>query len=313
MIDGLLVVDKPAGWTSHDVVAKLRGATRQRRIGHAGTLDPDATGVLLVGLGRVTRLMRFLQETTKSYRGVISFGVATNTLDAAGEVLERNPMPVGLADVEVALPAFRGDILQVPPMVSALKVDGKRLHELARAGKVVERAPRPVRIDRFEIESFTVGDYPEATVIVDCSSGTYIRSLAADVGAALGGCAHLAALRRLRVGEFTIDDATPLDTLVVDPLPYVHSPAAAMRALEAVNVDDELRAAIANGKVFEPGRVRVDGDGPFAMIDGAGNLVAVYERSGDRLKPSVVLPDPPPDPAPVASSGASLGTTEDGS
>lgn len=300
MIDGLLVVDKPAGWTSHDVVAKLRGATRQRRIGHAGTLDPDATGVLLVGLGRVTRLMRFLQETTKSYRGVIAFGTATNTLDAAGEVLERTPMPVDRADVEAALPAFRGDILQVPPMVSALKVDGKRLHELARAGKIVERAPRPARIDRFDIESFTAGAFPEASVIVDCSSGTYIRSLAADVGTALGGCAHLASLRRLRVGEFTIDDATPLERLVADPHPYVHSPAAAMRALTVVNVDDELRAAIANGKVFEAERVRVEGDGPFAMIDGAGDLVAVYERNGDRLKPSVVLPDPTPDPASVS-------------
>ena len=308
MIDGLLVVDKPAGWTSHDVVAKLRGATRQRRIGHAGTLDPDATGVLLVGLGRVTRLMRFLQETTKSYRGVISFGVATNTLDAAGEVLERAPMPVERAAVEAALPAFRGDILQVPPMVSALKVDGKRLHELAREGKVVERAPRSLRIDRFDIESFTGGDFPEATVIVDCTSGTYIRSLAADVGTALGGCAHLASLRRLRVGEFTIDDATPLETLIADPHPYVHTPAAAMRALAVVNVDDESRAAIANGKVFDRQQVPVEGDGPFAMIDTAGNLVAVYERSGERLKPSVVLPDPTPDSAPVASSSAAKET-----
>lgn len=302
MIDGLLVVDKPAGWTSHDVVAKLRGATRQRRIGHAGTLDPDATGVLLVGLGRVTRLMRFLQETTKSYRGVISFGVATDTLDAAGEVLERTPMPVDRTAVEAALPAFRGDILQVPPMVSALKVDGKRLHELAREGKVVERAPRSLRIDRFDIESMTDGDFPDATVIVDCTSGTYIRSLAADVGTALGGCAHLSSLRRLRVGEFTIDDATPLETLVADPQPYVHTPAAAMRALAVVNVDDEVRAAIANGKVFDRQQVPVEGDGPFAMIDTAGNLVAVYERNGERLKPSVVLPDPTPDPAPVASS-----------
>ncbi|MEO6468518.1 MAG: tRNA pseudouridine(55) synthase TruB [Acidimicrobiia bacterium] len=300
MIDGLLVVDKPAGWTSHDVVAKLRGATRQRRIGHAGTLDPDATGVLLVGLGRVTRLMRFLQETTKSYRGVISFGVSTNTLDAAGEVLERTPMPVDQAAVEAVLPVFRGDILQVPPMVSALKVDGRRLHELAREGKVVDRKPRPVRIDRFAIESFMPGDFPEATVIVECSSGTYIRSLAADVGTALEGCAHLASLRRLRVGEFTIDDATPLDALVADPLPYVHTPAAAMRSLAVVNVDDELRAAIANGKVFGTARVGVDGDGPFAMIDTAGHLVAVYERSGERLKPSVVLPDPAPEPAAAA-------------
>lgn len=302
MIDGLLVVDKPAGWTSHDVVAKLRGATRQRRIGHAGTLDPDATGVLLVGLGRVTRLLRFLQETTKSYRGVVSFGVATNTLDAAGEVLERREMPLARDAVEAALPAFRGDIQQIPPMVSALKVDGRRLHELARAGKEVDRAPRPVRIDRFEVESFEPGPFPEATVVVDCSSGTYIRSLAADLGVALGGCAHLASLRRLRVGAFTLADATPLDVLVADPEPHVLTPAAAMRALPAVGVDAELRLAISHGKAFDTERVPVDGDGPFAMIDGSGQLVAVYERQGERLKPSIVLPDPEPD-AEATSTG----------
>src|SRR3954469_22188510 len=152
MRDGLVVVDKPAGWTSHDVVGKLRKIYGQRRVGHAATLDPDATGVLLVGLGRVTRLMRFLQETTKEYRGVVSFGVATSTLDAAGEELARVEMPVPEADVRAAMTAFVGDIEQVPPMVAALKVDGRRLHELAREGKEVERAPRRVRIDRYELE-----------------------------------------------------------------------------------------------------------------------------------------------------------------
>jgi tRNA pseudouridine55 synthase len=147
--DGLLVVDKPAGWTSHDVVAKLRGVCGQRRIGHAGTLDPDATGVLLVGLGRVTRLLRFLQETTKEYRGVVVFGVATDSLDAAGAVLERKAMPVGKDEVRRAMDRFVGDISQVPPMVSALKVGGRRLHQLAREGKEVEREPRLVHIDRF--------------------------------------------------------------------------------------------------------------------------------------------------------------------
>ena len=235
MIDGLLVVDKPAGWTSHDVVAKLRGATHQRRIGHAGTLDPDATGVLLVGLGRVTRLMRFLQETTKEYRGVVSFGVATDTLDAAGVEQERREMPaLDGAAIEAALPRFRGDIEQIPPMVSALKVDGKRLHELARDGKDVDRKPRPVRIDRFDLETFEPGPFPSATVMVECSSGTYIRSLAADLGTALGGCAHLASLVRLRVGAFTLADATPLDVLVEDPVPHVLSPAVALRGMESV-------------------------------------------------------------------------------
>lgn len=305
MIDGLLVVDKPAGWTSHDVVAKLRGATRQRRIGHAGTLDPDATGVLLVGLGRVTRLLRFLQVTTKSYRGVVVFGVATNTLDAAGEVLERREMPLPRDAVEAALATFRGDIMQIPPMVSALKVDGRRLHELARAGKEVDRAPRPVRIDRFDIEAFEPGAFPQATVVVDCSSGTYIRSLAADLGTALGGCAHLASLRRLRVGAFSLDDATPLDVLVADPEPYVLSPAAAMRALPMVTADAELVVAISHGQAFDAARVPAAGTGlveepgPVAMIDDSGRLLAIYERHAERMKPSVVLPDP--EPAPVSA------------
>ncbi len=291
MIDGLLVVDKPAGWTSHDVVAKLRGATRQRRIGHAGTLDPDATGVLLVGLGRVTRLMRFLQETTKEYRGVVSFGVATDTLDAAGVELARQAMPeLDAAAVEAVLPQFRGAIEQVPPMVSALKIDGKRLHELAREGKVVDRKPRPVQIDRFDLESFTAGSFPTATVVVTCSSGTYIRTLAADVGAALGGYAHLASLVRLRVGAFTLADATALETLVEDPAPHVISPAGALRGMEAITVDEEHAAAIANGKMFGADTMTVVGDGPYALLDATGLLLAVYERRGDAFKPSVVIP-----------------------
>jgi tRNA pseudouridine55 synthase len=296
LIDGLLVVDKPAGWTSHDVVAKLRGATRQRRIGHAGTLDPDATGVLLVGLGRVTRLMRFLQETTKEYRGVVSFGVATDTLDAAGVELTRQEMPgLDAATVESALVQFRGDIEQVPPMVSALKVGGQRLHALARAGVEVERAPRPVRIDRLQLETFEPGPFPRATLLVECSSGTYIRSLAADLGTAVGGPAHLASLRRLRVGAFTIDDATPLDVLIDDPVPYVLSPAAALRGMEQVWVDEVVTAAIANGKVFDASVLTVAGDGPYAMLDAAGDLLAVYERRGDGFKPSVVIPVAAPD------------------
>src|SRR6476646_3739301 len=234
MIDGLLVVDKPAGWTSHDVVAKLRGATRQRRIGHAGTLDPDATGVLLVGLGRVTRLLRYLQETTKAYRGEIAFGVATSTLDAAGDELARAEMPVGEDAVRAAMQAFVGDIEQVPPMVSALKVDGRRLHELAREGKEVERAPRPVRIDRYDLEAFEPGPFPRATVLVECSSGTYVRTLAADLGTALGGHAHLASLCRLRVGAFTLAEATELEQLLADPTPCVLSPADALRGMERI-------------------------------------------------------------------------------
>jgi tRNA pseudouridine55 synthase len=297
MFDGLVVVDKPAGFTSHDVVAKLRKIFGQKRVGHAGTLDPDATGVLLVGLGRVTRLLRYLQETSKTYRGTIAFGVATDTLDAAGAVLERRPMPLTEAEVVAASRRFVGELQQVPPMVSALKVDGRRLHELARAGEEVERKPRAVRIDRFDIEAFEPGPFPRATVLVECSSGTYIRSLAADLGAALGGPAHLAELRRLRVGSFTIDESGPLDVIEADPRAALVSPVEAMRALERATVDAESARAVAHGSVFPSVVFDVSGPGPYAVVDESGALLAVYERRGAGLKPSVVLP-----PAPVHGS-----------
>src|SRR4051812_36375447 len=237
MRDGLVVVDKAAGWTSHDVVAKLRGVYGQRRIGHAGTLDPDATGVLLVGLGRVTRLLRYLQEAGKEYRGRVVFGVATDTLDASGAVLERTTMTVTRTQVESAARAFVGDIEQVPPMVSALKVGGRRLYELARAGEEVERAARPVHIDELVVEEVEPGAYPEATVRVACSSGTYIRTLAADLGAALGGCAHLGSLRRLRVGSFGLGEARPVEAIEGDPDAALLPPTHAMRDLELVRID----------------------------------------------------------------------------
>ena len=289
MLDGLVVVDKPSGCTSHDVVARLRKVYGQRRVGHAGTLDPDATGVLLVGLGRVTRLLRFLQETTKSYRADVRFGVATSTLDAAGEVLDRREMPVTADQVEAATRCFIGDIEQVPPMVSAVKVDGRRLHELAREGKEVERAPRPVRIERIDVEAFEPGPYPLATLLIECGSGTYVRSLAADLGTALGGCAHVDALRRLRVGPFGLDDAHPLETIEAEPDAAVLDPAAAMRGLDRVEVDAERARAVRHGMTFPLGALGDVGDGPFSVIDPDGALLAVYERSRAGVKPAVVV------------------------
>src|SRR5262245_27617530 len=165
----------------------MRKTYGQRRVGHAGTLDPDATGVLLVGLGRATRLLRYLTEAGKAYEGTIVFGIATSTLDAAGDVVDQQPMPLTRDEVEAALPRFVGDIEQRPPMVSAVKVGGRRLHELARKGEEGERAPRPVHVDRIEVTAFEPGPYPRADVEVECGSGTYIRTLAADLGTALGG------------------------------------------------------------------------------------------------------------------------------
>ncbi len=291
MRDGLVVVDKAPGWTSHDVVAKLRGVYGQRRIGHAGTLDPDATGVLLVGLGRVTRLLRYLQEAGKEYRGRVVFGVATDTLDASGAVLERTEMKVTRADLENAARAFVGDIEQVPPMVSALKVGGRKLYEMARAGEEIERAARPVHIGELVVEELEEGAYPEATIRVACSSGTYIRTLAADLGSALGGCAHLGGLRRLRVGGFTLDDARPIEAIESDPDAAVRPPTEAMRDLEMVSVDVERARAVSHGATFAAPALLGErtGAGPFAIVDEHGTLLAVYERRGGGVKPSVVV------------------------
>jgi tRNA pseudouridine55 synthase len=289
--DGLLVVDKQPAWTSHDVVAKLRGIFGQRRVGHAGTLDPDATGVLLVGLGRVTRLLRFLQDAGKSYRAQVQFGVATETLDASGAVLERAEMRITREQLDTAARAFVGDIEQVPPMVSAIKVGGRKLYELAREGKEIERAPRAVHIDALVVEEFALGAYPEATLCVDCSSGTYIRTLAADLGTALGGCAHLKALRRTRVGPFTIDEAHTLDEIAGDPDQFVLSAADAVRDLESVSVDGDVARAIAHGATFAASALLGDGAGagPYAVLDEQRALLAIYERRGAGVKPAVVL------------------------
>ena len=287
-VDGLLVVDKPAGITSHDVVARCRRIFGQRRVGHGGTLDPDATGVLLVGLGRATRLLRFLSELPKSYEGEVVLGVATSTLDASGEVTGRWDMSgVTVADVQAAAARFRGEIDQVPPMVSAVQVGGRRLHELAREGIEVEREPRRVTVYAIDIEpAEAAGDPGVFHIRVTCSAGTYVRSLAADLGAALGGGAHLRALRRAAVGPFSTAEARPLDEVgPSDVLP----PAEALRGRPAVTVDDATAAAVRHGKVLERGVLGVEGDGPWAVVDGDGTLLAVYEAHGKRAKPAVVL------------------------
>ena len=286
MIDGLAVVDKDAGWTSHDVVAKCRGIFGQRKIGHSGTLDPDATGVLLVGLGRVTRLLRFLTALPKAYTGEVVLGTTTSTLDSSGEVTgEWDMAAVTLEDVRAAAAGFAGAIEQVPPMVSAVKVDGRRLHELARQGIEVERAARPVEIHRIDVESTpTAGVY---RLDVECSSGTYIRTLAADIGTALGGGAHLRNLRRTAIGSFTLADARPLAELTADD---VLSPAAALRDYPAVTAGGELVAAVGHGKVLPADTLGVTGPGPWAVVDEAGALLAVYEAHvGGTAKPAVVL------------------------
>jgi tRNA pseudouridine55 synthase len=272
---GLVVVDKPAGWTSHDVVAKSRGILGTRKVGHSGTLDPDATGVLLLGVGGVTRLLRFLSPLPKSYTAELVLGVETSTLDASGDVVATHEMAVTLDEVRGAAAALTGDIMQVPPMVSAVQVGGKRLHELARRGIDVEREARPVTVHRFDVAP--TDDPLVFRIAVSCSSGTYVRTLAADTGTALGGGAHLRALRRTAIGPFTEAIAHPLET------PELLAPVTAVQHLDRLEVP---RDRVAVGGVVA-GDV-APGDGPWAVVDG-DELLAVYERSGARIKPAVVL------------------------
>jgi tRNA pseudouridine55 synthase len=283
---GIALVDKPAGWTSHDVVAKSRGVLGTRKVGHAGTLDPSATGLLVLGVGRSTKLLTYLSGSGKTYTGEAVLGVATSTLDADGEVTGTWDMSaVGLDAVRAAAAGLTGVIQQVPPMVSAKKVGGKRLHELARAGVEVERAPVEVRVGRFEVgEPLGPGVFP---VEVECSSGTYVRSLVADLGAALGGGAHLRHLRRLTVGRFDVTEAVALEKLGPE---RVLPPVAAFRGTDPVVADDELVAAIRHGKVLGYDVLGVTGPGPWPVVDTSGSLLAVYvPHGGGTAKPGVVL------------------------
>ncbi len=287
--DGLAVVDKAAGWTSHDVVAKARGVLGTRKVGHSGTLDPDATGLLLLGVGKVTRLLRYLGFPAKTYTGVIVLGTATSTLDASGEVTGTWSMDaVTVDDVRAAAAALTGDILQVPPMVSAIQVGGRRLHELAREGVEIERAARPVTVHRFVVEEPSApGCFP---VAVTCSSGTYIRSLAADVGTALRGGAHLRDLRRTAIGSFAVADGVAVEAL--DPERLL-TPAEALRDLASVMVPEDVAADVAHGKVLALDRLGVTVAGPWPVVDASGTLLAVYEPHRDgTAKPSVVLASP---------------------
>ena len=286
-VTGLVVVDKEAGWTSHDVVARCRRIFGQRRVGHAGTLDPDATGVLLVGLGRATRLLRFLTPLPKTYTTDVVLGVATSTLDASGEVTATYDMAHDTpAMVRAAAGGLTGEIEQVPPMVSAVKVGGRRLHELAREGVEVERPTRIVTVYRFDTEP-----YPDRPGVyradIECSSGTYVRVLAADLGAVLGGGAHASNLRRTRIGSFGGPEMRRLELIGPDA---VLTPAQALRDLDSVTADAAAESAVRTGLPLDRVPLGAAGEGPWAVLDELGNLLAVYEATGtDRIRPVVVL------------------------
>lgn len=296
MAEGFLLVDKPGGWTSHDVVARCRRLLGERRIGHAGTLDPLATGLLVLGVGRVTRLLRFVGDLPKVYQAVAVFGVATDTLDADGAVLSREPLPVGEDEVQQAAARFVGVIHQVPPMVSARRVEGRRLYDLAREGKEVAREARPVEIHSLELIDFAPSDYPEATLRVRCSTGTYVRTLADDLARALGGRAHLSALRRLSIGSLSVEEAHPLSVIEEAAAGegaggLILEPAAALRDLPALQVNEETARAVGKGAVFPAPALGLQtaAPGPHRVLDAGGRLLAVYRVEGRAARPEVVL------------------------
>lgn len=280
VVHGLVLLDKPAGMTSHDAVFKLRKPLGEKRIGHAGTLDPDATGLLVVGVGNATRLIRFMGEMDKTYTCEIVFGKNTNTLDDSGEVTETFTMAPPSIDFvrEVIAEKFLGEILQVPPMVSALKVDGVRLHQLARDGIEIEREARPITVFAFDVEP--TDDPMVIRARVRCGGGTYIRSLGADLGAALGGGAHIRKLRRHTTGPYSLDEACTLENPVLLP------PIEAVRGMPIHVLDDAGIDDVLYGRVREAW----EGDGPWAVTNTQGELVAVFELWKDRIaKPTVVF------------------------
>ena len=290
MTSGFLVVDKPQGITSNQVVGNVRKVIGIKKVGHAGTLDPMATGVMVLAIGKVTRLIRYIQDQPKEYIATALFGVATDTLDADGAILSREPMDVTTEEVEALVPRFTGAVSQIPPMVSALKKDGRRLYELAREGEVVDRDARQVEIYDLEILSVGAPPYPEVEFRVVCGKGTYVRSLADDMAAVLGGSAHLTALRRTRIGSFRASHGVTMDDLG-NWQSYFMSPSQGLAALPTVTVDDETARGVRNGVRFVGGPI-LSGpkDQPYAVVTDGGDLIAVYRRVGDRAQPEVVVP-----------------------
>jgi tRNA pseudouridine55 synthase len=291
-VDGLVVVDKPAGFTSHDVVAVVRGIARTRRVGHAGTLDPMATGVLLLGTGRATRLLGHLALTDKEYEATIRLGQATVTDDAEGEVTERaGATGLDAATVSAAVSGLTGEIMQVPAAVSAVKIDGERAYRRVRQGEDVVIPARPVTVSAFTVHETaerTAGDGTAVTdlaVTVVCSSGTYVRALARDLGAALGTGGHLTALRRTRVGPYGLGDARTLDQLrqelVVLPLGQ-----AAAAAFPRWDVDARQAKLLGNGaRIATPPLP----EGPVAVFGPQDRFIALIESRDERSKSLAVF------------------------
>ncbi len=274
--EGLLLVDKPGGMTSHDVIDVVRRALGTRKVGHAGTLDPMATGLLLIGVGRATRLLRFLGDFPKTYEGTARLGITTTTLDAEGEVTSTAEVSASRDQVLRAMAALTGESMQRPPAYSAVKVGGRKLYEAARKGERLEAEPRAIEVSAFELQRIEGNN---VDFLVTCSSGTYVRVLLADVGDALGCGAHLTRLRRTAIGPFEVADATPPDAPGT-PLPLER----AVAHLPRLDLDVEEAIAAGHGRILGPAGIA----GAYTVF-GPQGLIGIYEDEATKGKPLMIL------------------------
>jgi tRNA pseudouridine55 synthase len=275
--EGLLLVDKPSGMTSHDAVDLVRRSLGTRKVGHAGTLDPMATGLLVLGVGRATRLLRYLGELPKTYAATGRLGEETDTLDADGEIVRTAPVDVSLAEVERACASLVGESMQTPPAYSAVKVGGRKLYEAARRGEALEAPARLIRVDAFAVSAF---DGRDLEARITCSGGTYVRVLVADVGRSLGCGAHLVRLRRTAIGSLRVEDAHPPGEGALGPVER------AVQHLPGIRVGREEARAAAHGRPLGPAGIV----GPYAVFDPEDALVGIYRDEGAMGRPEVVLP-----------------------
>jgi len=281
--NGFAIIDKDPGWTSHDVVARARKILDTRKIGHSGTLDPPATGVLILGIGKATRLLRFITDLRKEYVATMVLGSETDTLDADGEITETTEILPSLSQLQESARNYVGDIQQVPPMVSAVKIKGKRLYQLAREGKEVHRDPRNVTIHHIEIDQSSENNVYQ--IKVSCGSGTYIRSLVSDIAEKSGSLAHVGTLRRTAIGSFDESLANPIDGV------RIISMSEGLRDYEKITVNADVGKRIKVGSVMGKEKLGIDiGSGPWPIVDENDELLAVYENyNHDTVKPAVVI------------------------
>ena len=282
--NGFAIIDKEAGWTSHDVVARARKILDTRKVGHSGTLDPPATGVLILGVGKATRLLRFITDLQKEYVATMIMGSETDTLDAEGKITKTTNTYPSLSDLQESARSFIGDIQQIPPMVSAVKVGGKRLYELAREGKQIDREPRNVKIDKIEVA--TSLEENVFKLEVSCGSGTYIRSLVADIAKETGSLAHVGKLRRTAIGSFEESLAGSIESAQLITMTE------GLRDYQKIEVDLKLSERVKVGAVLKDNELGVEfGTGPWVVVNSQDELLAVYEEYGNEaVKPSVVIP-----------------------